>query len=170
MSNITLVTGLWNLGRDTLSEGWNRGFDSHYLSKFKDFLSIPENLIIFGDSELKNFVDQHKTHDRVQFIERNLNWFEGNFYDKIQEIRTNPSWYNQKGWLSESTQARLEMYNPLVMQKVFLLNDAKIMDQFDSKYMFWLDAGITNTVHSGYFTHDRVLEKIPKFINKFSFV
>jgi hypothetical protein len=109
MSNITLVTGLWNLGRDTLSEGWNRGFDSHYLSKFKDFLSIPENLIIFGDSELKNFVDQHKTHDRVQFIERNLNWFEGNFYDKIQEIRTNPSWYNQKGWLSESTQARLEI-------------------------------------------------------------
>jgi hypothetical protein len=36
--------------------------------------------------------------------------------------------------------------------------------------MFWLDAGITNTVHSGYFTHDKVLQKLPKFINKFSFV
>ena len=45
------------------------------------------------------------------------------------------------------------MYNPLVMSKVFLLNDAKIMDNFNSDYMFWIDAGLTNTVHSGYFTH-----------------
>ena len=47
-------------------------------------------------------------------------------------IRNNPEWYNQAGWLSQSTQARLEMYNPLVMSKVFLLNDAKIMDPFNS--------------------------------------
>jgi hypothetical protein len=167
--NVTIVTGLWNIGRDDLQEGWSRSYE-YYLSKFKDFLSIPENLIIFGNSELKNFVEENKTHDRIQFIERNIDWFKGNFYDKIQEIRTNPSWYNQKGWLSESTQSRLEMYNPLVMQKMFLLNDAKIMDQFDSDYMFWLDAGITNTVHSGYFTHDKVFEKLPKVINKFSFV
>jgi hypothetical protein len=170
MSNVTLVTGLWDLGRGALSEGWGRDFESHYLSKFKDILKIPTNLIIFGDSELREFVNVHKTHNEIQFIERNLDWFKGNFYEKIQSIRTDPNWFNQKGWLSESTQAKLEMYNPLVMQKMFLLNDAKIMDQFDSKYMFWLDAGITNTVHLGYFTHDKVLEKLPKFINKFSFV
>jgi hypothetical protein len=169
MSNITLVTGLWNIGRDNLQEGWSRSYE-YYLNKFREFLLIPENLIIFGDSELRKFVDDNKSHDRIQFIERDLEWFKGNFYDKIQTIRTNPDWFNQKGWLSESTQARLEMYNPLVMQKIFLLNDAKIMDQFDSKYMFWLDAGITNTVHPGYFTYDKVLDKLPKYINKFSFV
>jgi hypothetical protein len=62
------------------------------------------------------------------------------------------------------------MYNPLVMSKMFLLNDAKIMDTFDSEMMFWIDAGLTNTVHPGYFTHDKVLEKLPKYISKFSFV
>jgi hypothetical protein len=36
--------------------------------------------------------------------------------------------------------------------------------------MFWIDAGLTNTVHQGYFTHDKVLDKLPKYINKFSFV
>jgi hypothetical protein len=53
---------------------------------------------------------------------------------------------------------------------MFLLHDAKIMDRFDSKYMFWLDGGITNTVHPGYFTHDKVLDKLSKYISKFSFI
>jgi hypothetical protein len=56
------------------------------------------------------------------------------------------------------------------MSKVFLLNDAKIMDKFDSDYLFWLDAGITNTVHPGYFTHDKVIDKLPNYVNKFSFI
>jgi hypothetical protein len=62
------------------------------------------------------------------------------------------------------------MYNPLVMSKMFLLHDAKIFDPYNSKYMFWIDAGLTNTVHSGYFLNDKVLRKLSKYINKFSFV
>lgn len=169
MDKITIVTGLWDIGRDTLNEGWSRSYD-HYLQKLKEFLKIPQNIIIFGDPSLREFVEENSTHENVQFIERHIDWFRGNFYEKIQKIRTNEEWKNQKSWLSESTQAQLEMYNPLVMQKMFLLNDAKILDKFDSKYMFWLDAGITNTVHQGYFSHDQVLTKLDKFINKFSFV
>jgi hypothetical protein len=56
------------------------------------------------------------------------------------------------------------------MSKVFLLNDAKIMDKFNSEYMFWIDGGLTNTVHPGYFTHDKVLDKLSKYISKFSFI
>jgi hypothetical protein len=36
--------------------------------------------------------------------------------------------------------------------------------------LFWIDAGLTNTVHPGYFTHDKVLEKLEKYINRFSFI
>ena len=43
------------------------------------------------------------------------------------------------------------------------------MDKFNSTHLFWLDAGITNTVHAGYLTHDRVLDKMSN-IDKFSFV
>lgn len=170
MNGVTLVTGLWDLGRDKLTEGWSRSY-SHYLEKFKDILKVNENLIIFGDEELRKFVEEHRSQENTQFITRPLSWFKENeYYEKIQKIRTNPDWYNLAGWLTESTQSKLEMYNPLVMSKMFLLNDAALMDNFNSEYMFWIDAGITNTVHWGYFTHDKVLDKIGKYVSKFSFL
>ena len=114
---------------------------------------------------------ERRTPSNTQFINKDLSWFKNNeFYDKIQKIRNNPDWFNQAGWLSESTQAKLEMYNPLVMSKMFLLHDAKILDKFNSEYLFWIDAGLTNTVHSGYFTHDKVIDKLPNLINKFTFI
>ena len=170
MSKITLVTGIWDIGRGELSEGWSRPFQ-HYLDKFEQLLKCEENMIIFGDSELEEFVFERRSRENTQFLLRPLSWFtESEFYDKIQTIRTNEEWKNQVGWLRESTQARLENYNPLVMSKVFLLHDAKIMDKFDSEYLFWIDGGLTNTVHQGYFTHDKVLNNLPKYISKFSFI
>jgi hypothetical protein len=170
MSNITLVTGIWNIGRGDLSEGWSRPFQ-HYLDKFEQLLKVEENLIIFGEEELEKFVFERRSSENTQFISRPLSWFQDNeFFKNIQKIRTNEDWLNRAGWLRESTQAKLENYNPLVMSKVFLLNDAKIMDKFNSEYLFWIDGGLTNTVHPGYFTHDKVLDKLSKYISKFSFV
>ena len=170
MSNITLVTGIWDIGRGDLTEGWSRSYQ-HYLDKFEQLLDVQENMIIFGDTELKEFVFKKRNESNTQFIERPLDWFTNSeFFPLIQNIRNNPNWYNQVGWLKESTQSRLENYNPLVMSKVFLLHDAKIFDKFDSKYMFWIDGGLTNTVHPGYFTHDKVLDKLSKYISKFSFI
>ena len=169
MTKITLVTGLWNIKRDELSEGWSRSFQ-HYLDKFDQLLKVDNPMIIFGDADLESFVYERRGRENTMFIARSQDWFKNEFYDKIQSIRQSPDWLSQAGWLSQSTQARLEMYNPLVMSKVFLLNDAKIMDPFNSEMMFWIDAGLTNTVHPGYFTHDKVLEKLPNYINKFSFV
>jgi len=170
MSKITLVTGIWDIGRGNLSEGWSRPY-SHYLEKFDKLLDVQENLIIFGDEDLREFVFKKRDKSNTQFILRPLSWFrENEFFSKIQEIRKDPNWKSLAGWLSESTQARLENYNPLVMSKIFLLHDAKIMDQFNSEFLFWIDGGLANTVHPGYFTHDKVLNKLEKYVNKFSFV
>lgn len=170
MNNITLVTGIWDIGRSSLSEGWARPFQ-HYLDKFESLLKVEENLIVFGEASLRDFVFQRRSEKNTQFIERPLSWFINNeFYPLIQQIRNREDWKNLSGWLKDSTQARLENYNPLVMSKVFLLHDAKIMDKFDSEYMFWIDGGLTNTVHPGYFTHDKVLDKLTKYISKFSFI
>ncbi len=168
--SVTLVTGLWDIGRGDLQEGWSRSFQ-YYLEKFEQLLKVNENIIIFGDEELEQFVFKYRRLENTQFIRRDLSWFKNNeFYNRIQSIRTNPEWYGQVGWLADSTQAKLEMYNPLVMSKVFLLHDAKLLDKFDSEYMFWIDAGLTNTIHPGYFTHDKVLDKLPKLVKNFHFV
>jgi len=167
---ITLVTGLWDIGRSNLDEGWSRSYQ-HYLDKFYELLKVNNNLIIFGDQELKDFVFKHRTEENTQFVLRTLDWFKNNeYYNLIQSIRTNPTWYNQVGWLGGSTQAKLELYNPLVMSKMFLLNDAKLLDKFNSEKLYWIDAGLTNTVHSGYFTHDNVIEKVNLLTDKFLFV
>jgi len=169
-NNITLVTGLWDIGRGNLTDGWSRSYQ-HYLDKFSKLLEISNNLIIFGDKELESFVFDRRTVENTQFIVRDLSWFINNeYYDSIQNIRTNQNWYSRSGWLPESTQAKLELYNPLVMSKMFLIHDAKILDKFDSDYLFWIDAGIINTVHPGYFTHDKVIDKLSNHINKFTFV
>ena len=168
MNKTTIVTGLWDIKRGELSEGWSRSYEQ-YLDKFAELLRIDNNMIIFGDEKLKDFVFKIRNEENTQFIPRDQDWFRNEFYEQIQNIRSNKDWLNRASWLAESTQARLEMYNPLVMSKPFLLNDAKLMDKFDSSHLFWLDAGITNTVHAGYFTHDRVLDKMSN-IDKFSFL
>jgi FkbM family methyltransferase len=169
-SKTTFVTGLWNIKRGDLNEGWSRSYE-HYLEKFKELLKTNNNFIIYGDDELETFIWQHRRKENTQFIRRSLDWFKASVpYNRIQEIRKNPEWFSQSGWLPDSTQAKLEMYNPLVMSKMFLLHDAKIFDQFDSDNMYWIDAGITNTIHPGYFTHDKIQNKLHNVFNKFGFI
>lgn len=170
MSKVTLVTGLWDISRSELSQGWGRSFEDHYIPKFKELLKVPHNLIVFGEESLRDTVFSIRTEQDTLFIVRDKSWFNNEFFDKIQEIRKNPNWYNLAGWLKESTQASLEYYNPLVMSKMFLLNDARIMDTFNSEQMYWIDAGLTNTVHQGYFTSDNVIDKISKKVTNFNFV
>jgi O-methyltransferase len=169
-SKVTIVTGLWDIGRDKLTNDWSRSFD-YYLEKFDELLKIENNLIIFGDEQLQKFVMSRRDSSNTQFILRSTDWFKNNdYYELIQKIRLKPDWYEQVGWLKDSTQSKLELYNPLVMSKMFLLNDARIMDKFESDYLFWLDAGISNTVHPGYFTHDKVINKLPNYVKDFLFV
>ena len=167
---LTLVTGLWDIKRSELTEGWNRSFEDHYIPKFKELLEVPNNLIVFGEESLRDTVFSIRSNENTLFIVRERSWFKNEFFDKIQQIRSNPDWYNLAGWLKESTQASLEYYNPLVMSKMFLLNDARIIDTFNSEQMYWIDAGLTSTVHKGYFTSDLVLDKISKQVTNFNFV
>jgi hypothetical protein len=165
---LTLVTGLWNINRDSLKEGWSRSYE-YYLQKFDELLKTPNNMIIYGDKELEKFVFERRKEENTQFIIRDVEWFKNEHYNGIQKIRNNSDWYNQVDWLKDSTQAKLEMYNPLVMSKPFLLHDAKILDKFNSTHLFWIDAGLTNTVNPGYFTHDKIIDKLG-FIKKFTFI
>ena len=129
MKNYTIVSGLWNIGRD------ERNFKSHYLAKFEQFLQIEANMILFLPKELEDLkTNLYAPH-----------------WDNTQGIRNNPDWLNitgENGWLTKSPQATLEYYNPVVMSKMFMLHDASIFNNFDTEYFYWLDAGITNTVPS----------------------
>ena len=171
MSRVTIVTGIWDIKREELSQGWSRSFE-HYLNNLEKLLKTQDNMIIYIEAQYKKFVEDRRSNENTQIIVRELEWFKnnGDLYNKIQKIRTDSNWFLQSGWLAESTQAKLDMYNPLVMSKMFLLNDAAILDPFNSEYMVWVDGALTNTVHEGYFWNDNVISKFEKYLNKFSFV
>ena len=170
-SKTTIVTGIWDLKRDTLAESFNRPF-SHYTDKLIELLKTDTPMIVYIDPEYEELVWEHRSPENTQVIvkpaEEFKTWFE--FFDQVQKIRSNPEWYNKASWLPESTQAGLELYNPMVMSKMFMLNDARISNPFDTDYFLWVDGAITNTIHQGYFTHDKVINKIHHYLQKFLFI
>lgn len=172
-TNYTIVTGLWDLGRGELKE-FERSYE-HYKEKFAELLKSPANMLIYVSKKDEEFVwkyrEKHNTEVKIMELEEFKTWFE--FYDIVQEIRKTPAWYKQVDWLHNSPQASLEYYNPIIMSKMFLLNNATIFNPFNSKYFYWIDAGITNTVHAGYFSEDKVLDNLPIFsdlVDKFIFL
>jgi hypothetical protein len=174
MNNITLVTGIWDLGRSSLSDGWSRSFD-HYLENFKLLLSSTKNynLVIFIDPSIENIVWEIRDRSNTVVIHHRVEDFDKNFFpfrDKIEKIRTDEKWLIQTGWLRDSTQARLPLYNPMVMSKMFLLHNAKIFNNFNSDYYFWIDGGLTNTVHPGYFYKDNTIDKLCNSLDNFLFI
>ena len=164
--NLTIVTGLWNIGRP------GRDF-THYIEHFKMFLDIPHNLFIYIPAEYEYLVwekrSRENTYVRITELEDIKRLYDP-FWNKTQEIRTSPDWLNQAGWLSGSPQAVLEYYNPIVQSKMFMLNDASIWNPFDTEYFFWLDAGITNTVPHTHITENNILDKLPQYGNPFLFL
>ena len=164
--NLTIVTGLWDIGRS------GRDF-THYIDNFNRFLDIPQNLFIYIESKYEHLVwakrDKKNTFVKIYELSDIKNIYSPH-WDKTQELRTNPEWINQASWLSESPQASLEWYNPIVQSKMFMLNDASIWNPFDTEYFFWLDAGITNTVPHTHFVENNVLDKLTEYGNPFMFL
>ena len=169
---LTVVTGIWDLKREDAGEGFQRVF-SHYIKHFQKLLASDYNLVIFIDPKHEHVVwDSGRSKENTFIIHKPSESFRTDFpfYDLVNDIRHKPEWLDQVGWLKDSTKATLDLYNPMVMSKMFMLNDACLHNPFGSEYFIWIDGGITNTVHEGYFTHDKVLDKIDQFINKFLFV
>lgn len=167
--DLTVVTGLWNINRP------GRDFN-HYIEHFKNFLDIPVNMFIYIPKEYEYLVWEKRSKENT-FVKtyelEDIKNIYNPFWNKTQNIRTNPEWYNQTGeggWLKGSPQASLEWYNPIVQSKMFLLNDVTIWNPFNTEYFIWLDAGITNTVYEKFFTDNRVLDKLNPYLDSFLFL
>ena len=167
---LTIVTGLWNIGRP------GRDFD-HYIQHFNNVLDIDAKLFIYISKEYEHLVwakrKKHNTYVKIFELDDIKDNIYKPHWDKTQEIRNKPEWFNQTGeggWLTNSPQASLEWYNPIVQSKMFLLHSASIWNPFSSNYFVWLDAGITNTVYEKYFTEYKVLDKLVSYIDPFLFL
>lgn len=161
--NFTLVTGLWDLGRGELKD-FGRSFD-HYLECFGNLLSLDCNMIIWAPKELNRFINLNRNMSRTRIVNKELHEFDDWFpwFEQVQTTRKNLRWRQQADWLANSPQAQLKYYNPIVMSKFFMMNDSVVHDSFNSDYLFWIDAGLTNTVGIDLL---RNVDRLPVYMKK----
>jgi len=165
-NDLTLVTGLWNIGKP------GRSFD-HYLECFEKLLEIDENMFIFAPKEIEAFIWERRQpyNTKVHLFElSDLKNFYGTFWDNTQKIRTSEAWLNQAGWLKDSPQGALEWYNPIVMSKMGMLHDACIHNIFNTNNLVWVDAGLTNTINYNLMIGTDFFSKLTKYLDPFLFV
>ena len=165
MNNVTLVTGLWDIGRDSLNDSFSREY-SEYWYRFTQLLeTIDGPMTIFIHPESVDEVLDIRGDRPSIIIPRTLDYITNNFdfSDGVEEIRQ--SNWGDHTWVKDSPQKRLKYYNPIVMSKMFLLNDAALINHFNSSHFYWIDAGITNTVQPDLLL-DRSFDALSKSSNK----
>lgn len=169
--NLTLVTALFDIGRGELEGGFKRSFD-HYIECFTRLLKVDYPMVIFCEESLADTIWKYRDPKNTKLVFKTINDLKNfPFYNEVQTIRQNPEWINRAGWIRDSTQAQLELYNPLVMSKQFLLHDASLFNFFDSRYYLWVDAGIANTIGDPTHYFDADFEaKITPDLNKMLYV
>eukprot|EP00808_Paulinella_micropora_P021990 g18100.t1 len=160
---ITWVTGIFDLGRNKLGAqdlGFKRDF-SMYLDALKRFVGYKGyDKIIFTEQWIIDEVEpalsaaEKKT---VKWIAMTLQDVRDRLPGEdtaalIDKIRTSPEWRAQADWLGESPQAKLEMYNKLVMNKPFFIADAARLNPFGATHFLWID--VKHNCLSSQFTPD----------------
>lgn len=169
MSEITFITGCWDIGRGKLDNtsskhDWNRSFEI-YTNRLEELLKTGLTFIVFGDLTLKKIVDKYSNCKFFHFSQENL--YKTPYFNRIENIRTSKNWYDQPTaqWLKSSPQAMLQLYVPVVINKLFCIKKAIEINLFNSSRFYWIDAGITNT-HNTQVIKDMVpkLFKYDKFI------
>lgn len=170
-SNVTIVSGLWDLGRT------DRGFEGVYIPRFKEFLQMDANLILFLPEELHEIVWEIREKSNTRVVTMGLDQIKDGLFaphwDYCQKIRNDDEWRNitgTGGWLQGSPQLTYEYYNPVVMSKMFMLHDATIYNDFNTEFFFWVDAGLTMTVDHKLLTNGDIIEKFIDHANPFLFL
>ena len=151
-TKVTIITGLWDLGRGQL-DGWSKRDFIEYKRRFFELLEADAQMAIWIPKELEQEVlDIRGDKPTKIFIKENKDFETWNpFFTEIQNIRTSVKWKSQAGWLENSPQAELKFYNTMMMCKMFMVNDTAIINPFDSEYFYWIDGGLISTVDKGYF-------------------
>jgi hypothetical protein len=140
--DVTLVTGIVDLGRAALTNGFGRPFN-FYRENFQTLLSLDVPMVIYADPSF----EMPKSRSARKLVPTNrstLEWFP--YFAQIQRIRELPAWRSGAAWLASSPQAALAHYNPLIMSKLIWLAEQARANPFGTRHFAWIDGGITYLV------------------------
>jgi hypothetical protein len=166
MVDLTLVTGILDIGRAALPSRFARPFES-YRDALDQLLDLDVPMVVYADSTL-GLATSRRTTRLVAVARADLERFP--HFETIQRIRALPSWRGRAAWLPESPQALLPHYNPLVMSKLFWLAEQACTNPFGTSHFAWIDAGITLTVSADALQRSLRGERILHHLERFLFL
>eukprot|EP00178_Gracilaria_changii_P021195 TRINITY_DN63089_c0_g1_i1.p1 TRINITY_DN63089_c0_g1~~TRINITY_DN63089_c0_g1_i1.p1 ORF type:complete len:1081 (+),score=176.54 TRINITY_DN63089_c0_g1_i1:94-3243(+) len=148
--NITLVTCLLDVGRDSLGDDayqFRRDFKM-YLDAMQEWLKHKYKKVVYTSKEiadilLKDMCEECKASTKFVYTNREelrTKWIGVDNYEKIQEIRTSKEWIERASWLGNSPQAGLKDYNALVMSKMYMMRDAARQNLWGTTHFVFFDA------------------------------
>ena len=73
-SNLTLVTGIWDLKRDQAGEGFKRPF-SHYTENFVKLLRTEANMVVYIEKQHEDLVWQNRNKENTRVIIKEVDSF-----------------------------------------------------------------------------------------------
>lgn len=144
----TLVTSLYNIGRDNLKGKWAYRPFTKYLNWFKHTLWINAPIVIFIPEELHSYVLEHRppeysTHIIIRKFEELAAY---KYHDRIQDtINKMVQEHNPDGripeYFAESPEFITAKYETIIFSKFDFLLETANNNPFQTEYFIWLDAG-----------------------------
>jgi hypothetical protein len=125
-------------------------------------------MVIYTEPSLEQWILDRRQKRPTRIVVLTLDYFrELDYYPDIQTIRTDPKWVKIAGWIKDSPQAAMELYNPFNSRKLPWLAEQSKENPFKTKYFFWIDGGIANTMSMDYL--DRIRFSKP-YLDRFLFL
>ncbi len=170
-SNVTIVTGIWDFEQEESTADSSRHF-SHYLDHFEELCRLNIPMLIYAAKPHQHLIKLFRENRPTVLQNKHLSSFRENFdfFDAVQDIRKNPSWSARDAGLNVSKHGAIEWYNPMTMSKIFMLNDARIGNPFNSDYYVWLDCTILRTVPLEHLANDKTFHNMASYLQTFFFL
>lgn len=145
MSNFTVVTGFFDIGRDKWKTKHARSNET-YFRNIKNMMSMDVNLIVFTESKnLKKFKEfRRNKQSKTYFVEMEFSELEMYPYiEQMEKCQKNPIIMSDH---PDKTcpEYQLPEYNTIVNSKFGLLSRAVKLNPFKTDFFCWIDAGYTH--------------------------
>ena len=149
MSNsTTIVTALYDIGREKLTGSCAKRSFTKYLDWFKNLLSINAPMIIFTSADLKQYILEHRPQKYLTTIV--IRRFEDldayKYYDRIQGtinrmVLEPDSTGKIPHYFKECPEFITAKYEVIIFSKFDFLREVAAKNPYGTEYFIWLDAG-----------------------------
>jgi hypothetical protein len=137
MKEVTIVTSLFNIGRDRM----DGRFWEEYLKWFDITLQLKCPMILFVTEDIVSFVEERRVNIPTDIIVQSVDEVPYQYLKDQLDAIINSEEYKDKILDPSRIECQYSMYSIIQYSKFKWLKQAIEENTFNSKFFFWLDAG-----------------------------